>query len=121
MVWIVSANGGPNAAVDCCVYCSGFPSYLLLLVPLQINSERYSRFTLQRAEDGERHIEVKLSDESSGDAAEVEGQAEGSPTFRPAPPHQTRLRLCYLATGLLLIFVTGRLCSLLQRTTTVRI
>ncbi|XP_049420894.1 transferrin receptor 1b [Epinephelus fuscoguttatus] len=66
-------------------------------------SERYSRFTLQPAEDGERHVEVKLSD----DATEVEDQAGGSPSFRPAPPHNSRRIVCYLALGTVLIFVTG--------------
>ncbi|XP_029313940.1 LOW QUALITY PROTEIN: transferrin receptor 1b [Cottoperca gobio] len=68
-----------------------------------IKSERYSRFTLQPAEDGERHVEVKLSD----DATEAEDQAGGSPSFRPAPPSQGRTTLCYLALATLLIFVTG--------------
>ncbi|TDG97504.1 hypothetical protein EPR50_G00226640 [Perca flavescens] len=68
-----------------------------------IKSERYSRFTLQPAEDGERHVEVKLSD----GATEAEEQAGGSPSFRPAPPHQKRGTVCYVALGILLIFVTG--------------
>ncbi|KAF1373226.1 hypothetical protein PFLUV_G00258180 [Perca fluviatilis] len=68
-----------------------------------IKSERYSRFTLQPAEDGERHVEVKLSD----GATEAEEQAGGSPSFRPAPPHQKRSTICYMALGILLIFVTG--------------
>ncbi|XP_034562053.1 transferrin receptor 1b [Notolabrus celidotus] len=75
-----------------------------------VKSERYSRFTLQPAEDGERHVEVKLSD----DGAEVEDehghdQAPGSPSFRPAPPHQSRRSLCYLIMGTLLIFIIGYL------------
>lgn len=68
-----------------------------------MKSERYSRFTLQPAEDGERHVEVKLSD----GATEAEDQAGGSPSFRPAPPRQKRSTVCYLALGILLIFVTG--------------
>ncbi|XP_071340776.1 transferrin receptor 1b [Trachinotus anak] len=72
-------------------------------------SERYSRFTLQPAEDGERHVEVKLSDDATDDATEVEGQAGGSPSFRPAPLRQNRRHICCLALGALLIFVTGYL------------
>ncbi|XP_068438186.1 transferrin receptor 1b [Clinocottus analis] len=68
-----------------------------------IKSERYSRFTLQPAEDGERHIEVKLSD----DSVEVREPAGGSPSFRPAPRRQPRTTVCYLALGMLLIFITG--------------
>ncbi|TNN45031.1 Transferrin receptor protein 1 [Liparis tanakae] len=68
-----------------------------------VQSERYSRFTLQPAVDGERHIEVKLSE----DAAEAGDSAGGSPSFRPAPRRQPRSTLCYLALGTLLIFVTG--------------
>ncbi|XP_053198287.1 transferrin receptor 1b [Scomber japonicus] len=71
-----------------------------------IKSERYSRFTLQPEEDGERHVEVKLHDHSTDDATEV-GQAGGSPSFRPAPPRQSRNTLCYMALGLLLVFVIG--------------
>ncbi|XP_076617818.1 transferrin receptor 1b [Chaetodon auriga] len=74
-----------------------------------IKNERYSRFTLQPVEDGERHVEVKLSDDATDDAAEAEGHAGGSPSFRPAPPHQSRRNLCYLVLGTLLIFVTGYL------------
>ncbi|XP_054478579.1 transferrin receptor 1b [Anoplopoma fimbria] len=68
-----------------------------------VKSERYSRFTLQPAEDGERHIEVKLSE----DATEVEDPSGGSPSFRPAPQRHSRTTICYLALGMLLIFVIG--------------
>ncbi|XP_044194832.1 transferrin receptor 1b [Thunnus albacares] len=71
-----------------------------------IKSERYSRFTLQHEEDGERHVEVKLSDDATDDATEV-GQAGGSPSFRPAPPRQSRSSLCYMALGVLLVFIIG--------------
>lgn len=74
-----------------------------------IKNERYSRFTLQPAEDGERHVEVKLSDDATDDATEAEGQAGGSMSFRPALPYQNRRHLCYLVLGTLLIFVTGYL------------
>ncbi|XP_041817585.1 transferrin receptor 1b [Chelmon rostratus] len=74
-----------------------------------IKNERYSRFTLQLVEEGERHVEVKLSDDATDDAAEAEGQAGGSPSFRPAPPHKSRLNICYLVLAALLIFVTGYL------------
>ncbi|XP_075936537.1 transferrin receptor 1b [Anarhichas minor] len=75
-----------------------------------IKSERYSRFTLQPAEDGERHIEVKLSEEAS----ETEGPSGGSPSFRPAPPRRSRNTICYLALGTLLIFVIGYLLGYLS-------
>ncbi|XP_074549711.1 transferrin receptor 1b [Halichoeres trimaculatus] len=70
-----------------------------------IKSERYSRFTLQPAEDGERHVEVKLSD----DGTEVEEeQAGGSPSFRPAPPQkQSRRHLCFVVTGIAVVFTIG--------------
>ncbi|KAG7231268.1 hypothetical protein INR49_012099, partial [Caranx melampygus] len=71
-----------------------------------VKSERYSQFTLQPAEDGERHVEVKLSDDATDDATEVDGQAGGSPTFRPAPVRQNQRHVCYLALGALLLFVT---------------
>ncbi|CAK6968587.1 transferrin receptor 1b [Scomber scombrus] len=71
-----------------------------------IKSERYSRFTLQPEEDGERHVEVKLHDNATDDDTEV-GQAGGSPSFRPAPPRQSRNTLCYMALGLLIVFVIG--------------
>ena len=84
----------------------------LLFFSPQIKSERYSRFTLQPAEDGERHVEVKLSDGNADDTTEVttevEGTAGGSPSFRPAPPRQSRRHIYYLALATLLIFVTGR-------------
>lgn len=70
-----------------------------------MKSERYSRFTLQQGEEGENHVEVKLSDDGMDDDAPTAG---GSPTFRPAPLHQGRYQLCALALGLLLIFITGR-------------
>ncbi|KAF0028470.1 hypothetical protein F2P81_019557 [Scophthalmus maximus] len=73
-------------------------------------SERYSRFTLQPAEDGERHVEVKLSDDDAATHdGEVEGRAGDSPTFRLAPPHHSRRNMCYLALGGLLVLVTGYL------------
>nr|XP_019958784.1 PREDICTED: transferrin receptor protein 1-like [Paralichthys olivaceus] len=76
-------------------------------------SKRYSRFTLQPVEDGERHVEVKLSDDDADDnmevAMEVEGQAGGSPSFRPAPPRQSQRHIYFLALGIPLIFVIGYL------------
>ncbi|XP_039982271.1 transferrin receptor 1b [Xiphias gladius] len=74
-----------------------------------IKSERYSRFTLQPMDDGESHVEVKLSDDATDDAVEVEGQAGGSPSYRPALLHQNWRNICYLALGILMIFVTGYL------------
>ncbi|KAM4533534.1 transferrin receptor 1b [Odontesthes bonariensis] len=72
-----------------------------------MKSERYSRFTLQPAEDGERHAEVKLSDGAIDDSTDVE--AHGSPSFRPAPLHQNRCTLVYMVAGLLLLFLGGYL------------
>ncbi|KAK2886678.1 hypothetical protein Q8A73_020624 [Channa argus] len=73
-----------------------------------IKRERYSRFTVQQAEDGERHVEVKLSEDATEDNTE-EGQEGDSPTFRPAPQHQSRRNIYYLAVGFLLIFAIGYL------------
>ncbi|XP_047468060.1 transferrin receptor 1b [Mugil cephalus] len=70
-----------------------------------MKSERYSRFTLQPSEEGETHAEVRLSDEPT----EVDGEAGGSPSFRPAPLQQNRRNLLYLILGILLIFVIGYL------------
>ncbi|XP_045890170.1 transferrin receptor 1b [Micropterus dolomieu] len=78
-----------------------------------IKRERYSRFTLQPAVDGERHVEVKLSDDATDDATEAE--AGGSPSFRPAPLHQNRRTICYLALGTLLIFLTGYLIGYISK------
>uniref|UniRef100_A0A672GD24 Transferrin receptor 1b n=1 Tax=Salarias fasciatus TaxID=181472 RepID=A0A672GD24_SALFA len=68
---------------------------------VQIKSERYSRFTLQPTEDGERHAEVKLSDDAT------EAEAGGSPTFRPAPARYSRRTVLYMVLGVLLIFLAG--------------
>ncbi|XP_068199728.1 transferrin receptor 1b [Antennarius striatus] len=76
-------------------------------------SERYSRFMLQPVEDGENHVEVKLSD----DATEVEDNDGGSPRFRPAPLRQGRRNLCYLVLGSLLIFFTGCLIGYVSHRT----
>lgn len=72
---------------------------------LQINNGRYSRFTLQPTEDGGRHAEVNLCD----DSAEADYQPDGSPSFRPVPLHQNWLHLCLFVLGLLLMFVIGRI------------
>lgn len=72
---------------------------------LQVKNERYSRFTLQPTEDGERHAEINLCE----DGTEADDQAGGSPSFRPAPLHQNRLQLCFFVLGLLLIFAFGRI------------
>uniref|UniRef100_A0A3Q0T5A9 Transferrin receptor 1b n=1 Tax=Amphilophus citrinellus TaxID=61819 RepID=A0A3Q0T5A9_AMPCI len=87
-------------------HCShGFHSYLL-----QVKSVRYSRFTLQPTDSGERHAEVKLSDDGTEEITEVE--AGGSPSFRPALPNRSRRSIAYLVLGTLLIFITGMLsCS----------
>ncbi|KAM9839395.1 transferrin receptor 1b [Aulostomus maculatus] len=71
-------------------------------------TKRYDRFTLQSDEDGERRVEVKLSDDVNDEAVEV-GQARGSPTFRLAPQWWSRRTTCYVALGILLAFVIGYL------------
>ncbi|CAL9697677.1 unnamed protein product [Knipowitschia caucasica] len=76
-----------------------------------MNSERYSRFTLQTEQDGERRVEVKLS-EDVGDG-DMEGRAGGSPTFRPAPHGQNRRNLCFLILTIILIFVIGYMVAYL--------
>uniref|UniRef100_A0A1A7WVT0 Transferrin receptor (p90, CD71) n=1 Tax=Iconisemion striatum TaxID=60296 RepID=A0A1A7WVT0_9TELE len=71
-----------------------------------MRSERYSRFTLQPVENGERHVEVKLSDDPIDDSTEVE--ASGSPSFRPAPPQAwSRRAVVYVVFGTLLMFIIG--------------
>ncbi|XP_023128622.2 transferrin receptor 1b [Amphiprion ocellaris] len=70
-----------------------------------VKSERYSRFTLQPTEDGERHAEVKLSDDATDDATDIE--AGGSPSFRPAPLQRSHRTLSYVALVTVLVFVFG--------------
>ncbi|XP_030612492.1 transferrin receptor 1b [Archocentrus centrarchus] len=72
-----------------------------------VKSVRYSRFTLQPTDSGERHAEVKLSDDGTEEITEVE--AGGSPSFRPALPNRSRRSIAYLVLGTLLIFITGYL------------
>uniref|UniRef100_A0A8C7FWU3 Transferrin receptor 1b n=1 Tax=Oncorhynchus kisutch TaxID=8019 RepID=A0A8C7FWU3_ONCKI len=68
--------------------------------------ERYSPFTLQS--DGESHVEVKLSDDIDDHApSEQAGQPGGSPSYRPRP--KRNYRMCYLALGILFIFIIGYL------------
>lgn len=74
-----------------------------------INNERYSRFTLQPEQDGEGRVEVKLSDDATDEDLQVEGQAGGSPTFRPAPQNMSRRNICYLILSIVLVFVIGYL------------
>ncbi|XP_005449127.1 transferrin receptor 1b [Oreochromis niloticus] len=72
-----------------------------------VKSVRYSRFTLQPTENGERHVEVKLSEDGTEEFTDVE--AEGSPSFRPAPRNYSRRYIAWLLLGTLLIFITGYL------------
>lgn len=76
---------------------------------LQVRSVRYSRFPLQPTENGERHLEVKLSEDGTEEFTDVE--AEGSPSFRPAPQNYSRCSIAFLLLGTLLILIVGRLCS----------
>lgn len=73
-----------------------------------IKSERYSRFTLQPTENGERHAEVKLSDDAT------EAEEGGSPTFRPAPQRYSRRTVLYTVLGFLLVFFLGFLIGLIS-------
>ncbi|XP_033841577.1 transferrin receptor 1b [Periophthalmus magnuspinnatus] len=76
-----------------------------------MHSERYSRFTLQTEQDGERRVEVKLSEEGvDGDA---EDGAGGSPTFRPALRGQSKRSLCLQLTAIVLIFIIGYMVAFL--------
>uniref|UniRef100_A0A3B5MLD0 Transferrin receptor 1b n=1 Tax=Xiphophorus couchianus TaxID=32473 RepID=A0A3B5MLD0_9TELE len=72
-----------------------------------MNSERYSRFTLQPSENGERHAEVNLSDYAAdGDTA---AEAPGSPSFRPAPLHHSSRTVAFIILGILMVFLGGSL------------
>lgn len=76
-----------------------------------MNHERYSRFTLQTEQDGERRVEVKLSEDGlDGDA---EANAGGSPTFRPAPRGMSLRNIVYLLVATLLIFIIGYMVAYL--------
>lgn len=76
---------------------------------LQVRSVRYNRFPLQPTESGERHLEVKLSEDGTEEFTDVE--AEGSPSFRPAPQNYSWCSIAFLLLGTLLILIVGRLCS----------
>ncbi|XP_077365722.1 transferrin receptor 1b isoform X2 [Festucalex cinctus] len=71
-----------------------------------MKSVQYRRFTLQRDEEAERHVEIKLSDDGANEHAEGGG---GSPSFRPAPAagFSGKRILGILALGLLLFFILG--------------
>ncbi|XP_015246142.1 PREDICTED: transferrin receptor protein 1-like [Cyprinodon variegatus] len=75
-----------------------------------MKSERYSRFTLQPSENSERHTEVNLSDYAVDDGAE----APGSPSFRPAPPRNSRRTVALMIVGFLMIFVAGYLVGFIS-------
>ncbi|KAM4544207.1 transferrin receptor 1b [Fundulus diaphanus] len=74
-----------------------------------MKSERYSRFTLQPSENGERHAEVNLSDYAVDDGAE----APGSPSFRPEPPRHSRRTVVVMVLGVLMLFLGGYLVGAL--------
>ncbi|XP_014871916.1 transferrin receptor protein 1-like isoform X2 [Poecilia latipinna] len=77
-----------------------------------MNSERYSRFTLQPSENGERHAEVNLSDYAAeGDTA---AEAPGSPSFRPAPLHHSRRTVAFVILGTLMVFLGGYLVGFIS-------
>ncbi|KAM4718666.1 transferrin receptor 1b [Anableps anableps] len=73
-------------------------------------SERYSKFTLQPSENGEKHAEVNLSDYGPDDGAE----APGSPRFRPAPPRRNRQTIAFIILGTLLVFIGGYLVGFIS-------
>ncbi|PWA17976.1 hypothetical protein CCH79_00003985 [Gambusia affinis] len=82
----------------------------------RMNSERYSRFTLQPSENGERHAEshaeVNLSDYAAdGDTA---AEAPGSPSFRPAPLHHSRRTMAFMILGTLMVFLGGYLVGFIS-------
>uniref|UniRef100_A0A3Q4GAY3 Transferrin receptor 1b n=1 Tax=Neolamprologus brichardi TaxID=32507 RepID=A0A3Q4GAY3_NEOBR len=79
---------------------------LIIFSLLQVKSVRYSRFPLQPTENGESHLEVKLSEDGAEEFTDVE--AEGSPSFRPAPQNYSRHSIAFLLLGTLLIFIVGR-------------
>uniref|UniRef100_A0A3Q4GG68 Transferrin receptor 1b n=1 Tax=Neolamprologus brichardi TaxID=32507 RepID=A0A3Q4GG68_NEOBR len=80
---------------------------LIIFSLLQVKSVRYSRFPLQPTENGESHLEVKLSEDGAEEFTDVE--AEGSPSFRPAPQNYSRHSIAFLLLGTLLIFIVGYL------------
>ncbi|XP_036073370.1 transferrin receptor 1b isoform X2 [Oryzias melastigma] len=84
------AGSGPPAAMD--RVRSAFNGVM--------RSERYSRFTLQPSENGERHAEVKLSED---DVVEE----HDSPSFRLAPPQQNRRSLIFLVLAAMLLLLFG--------------
>lgn len=75
----------------------------------QIKSVQYSRFTLQRDEEADRHVEIKLSDDDACEHAQV-AEPGGSPSFRPAPRggSGSKRLLAILALGFLLAFIVGK-------------
>ncbi|XP_023181873.1 transferrin receptor protein 1-like isoform X1 [Xiphophorus maculatus] len=77
-----------------------------------MNGERYSRFTLQPSENGERHAEVNLSDYAAdGDTA---AEAPGSPSFRPAPLHHSSRTVAFIILGTLMVFLGGYLVGFIS-------
>ncbi|XP_077410019.1 transferrin receptor 1b [Vanacampus margaritifer] len=74
-----------------------------------IKSVQYSRFTLQRDEEAERHVEIKLSDDDDANEHAEGVHTNGSPSFRPAPRtgFSGKRLLCILALALLLFFILG--------------
>ncbi|MEQ2201111.1 hypothetical protein XENOCAPTIV_007718 [Xenoophorus captivus] len=68
-----------------------------------MKSERYSRFTLQPSENGERHAEVNLSDYAAEDGAE----APGSPSFRPEPLLHSRRTAAFVILGTVIFRTAG--------------
>ncbi|XP_061661014.1 transferrin receptor 1b [Syngnathoides biaculeatus] len=71
-----------------------------------IKSIQYSRFTLQRDDESDRHVEMKLSDDDGGEHVEA-GHGDGSPSFRPAPRGGGKRVLCLLALGVVVVFAIG--------------
>ncbi|CAL8312928.1 unnamed protein product [Merluccius merluccius] len=70
--------------------------------------ERYSRFSLRPGPDGGQHVEVKLSDDTLDDMAEVDGPPAGDSPFYQRRTHSCR-DVCYLALSALLVLLLGYL------------
>ncbi|XP_028290573.1 transferrin receptor 1b [Gouania willdenowi] len=76
-----------------------------------MNSERYSRFSLQPTEDGEGHAEVQLAEDST------EAEDGGSPTFRPVMLRHSRRFIMMVVLGVLIAFLIGCTVGLLRPST----
>lgn len=95
--------------------CVSLPASTFRLA-LQIKTQRYKRFSLQPADEGEQHAEINLCE----DPAEADDQPGASSSFRPDPAHQNRLHLCFVVLGLLVFFAIGRIAVLVRNVAQLR-